>query len=224
MRYSAGFLLILFVLSGICSIATQISASSPLMPQISVDQSGTTYYISYSMGNDSNDGLSPETAWRSFSHLNIIRNRYNFNPVIRENGDPYLDWEGNPAVSWLESYEWGSVQLLPGDTIALKAGDEWNEPLHLMGEGNQSTPITLTSYGEGTNPLISLNGHENDTCVQIEGASHWVIENLDLRRAKLGLYLHYWDDYNNYDVTIRNCNFADISSSLWDMHGLAGYF
>jgi hypothetical protein len=209
--------ILLFVSFAVFSNA--IPSNSDAEPNI-----GITYYISSSTGNDQNDGLTPDSAWQTFDNLNIIVNRTNYTPVTHQDGTPYLKWDDTPALSWLESYSWGMTALKPGDKIALKRGDTWNRSLHLMGKGNYTAPIILTSYGEGILPIIQLSNQENESCVQVEGASYWIIENLDLRGAKLGLYLHYWEDYENRDVIIRNCKFQDSASPLWDTMVFASNF
>ncbi len=100
----------------------------------------TEYYISSSTGNDSNDGNSPDTAWKTLSKIEIERNNF-----------------------------------LPGDIIAFKRGDIWNDGsfLNLSGvKGRKEKYIHFTSFGEGHKPIISVVGKPNATWVY-QGGNIW---------------------------------------------------
>ncbi len=132
-------------------------------------------YVSQSQGNDTNDGLSPQTAWKTFQN---IRGRL----------------------------------LAPGDRVLLRRGDLWTEELYLTGKGTAAQPVELTAYGMGAPPRIRGTRMEYDRCVVWDGPSHVRINQLDLRHAKLGLYLRYVGDYNNTDVEIRDCYFEEFTT------------
>lgn len=173
--------------------------------------SGTTYYISFSEGNDSNDGLSDATPWKTFNNLNVDVSKINLAPIPDTTYD-----NGSQCYTWEEQITQGSVLLEPGDTVALKSGDSWNQQLRPMGNGNSTDYIELKSYGIGPAPVIQMNGTEYDKCIVLDGVSYWRINNIEFRDAKLGLYLRYWDDYNNTNVEIENCTFKDMWSLEWE--------
>ena len=176
---------------------------------------GTTYYISSSTGNDTNNGLSPATAWQSFANINANFTIINQEPII-DDGNPVLYDNGSQCYTWYENTTQGDVTLNPGDSILLFRGDVWQEQLRLNAKGNTTHPITLSAYGVGEKPLIRLDGFEYQECIVLDDPSFWRISDIDLRSAKIGLYLRYWDDYWNDDVRIFNCHFQDIYSLEWE--------
>lgn len=48
--------------------------------------------------------------------------------------------------------------LRPGDTVYLKAGSVWNEPLTITRSGRQGAPITVAVTGQGPRPRIDVGG------------------------------------------------------------------
>jgi hypothetical protein len=101
----------------------------------------TAYYVSSSTGDDANDGLSAERAWKTFNKINIS------------------------AFS-------------AGDSILLKSGDAWNEPLVLSGSGSKEHPISVSSYGSGAKPVISWNAPYGGNVITGHNLSHWTIKGL----------------------------------------------
>lgn len=99
------------------------------------------YYISSSTGDDANDGLSAEHAWKTLNKINIST-------------------------------------FSTGDSILLKSGDAWNEPLVLRGSGSKEHPITVSSYGSGVKPVISWNAPYGGSVVTGHNLSHWTIKGL----------------------------------------------
>ena len=142
-----------------------------------------TYYVSSSTGNDASDGLSPGTAWASFS--------------------PFVP-----------------MTLGPATTVQLRRGDAWpNSQLVLAGKGTATAPIRLTAYGEGAPPLITGINVTDKAAVVINNGSNWVIDSLNLRQAKVGLYLRYTGGntdgtgamFNNTNITVSNMHFQDMN-------------
>ncbi len=48
-----------------------------------------------------------------------------------------------------------AFSLLPGDSILLKRGDQWNEKFKLQWSGSPGNPITINAYGKGQKPKIT---------------------------------------------------------------------
>ena len=57
-------------------------------------------------------------------------------------GNPYKNLSQLPA-------------LAVGDTIFLEAGSLFREQLNLFAGGNQTSPVVITSYGNGAKPIVS---------------------------------------------------------------------
>lgn len=91
--------------------------------------SGTVYYISPKNGNDKNDGLSPKTAWKSFSAQDKVTTKAGGMIIVH-----------NPTVQ-------------PGDTVLIERGTVINvltdETLYVL------PGVTYSTYGEGEKPLFT---------------------------------------------------------------------
>lgn len=88
---------------------------------------GRAFYISND-GNDNNDGLTPETAWRTLTKL-------------------------NEEISWGVQ---GVVQ--PGDAIFFRRGDTFRQSAELNGLLAPTTNgLTFSAYGEGEKPIITAS-------------------------------------------------------------------
>ncbi|OPA73375.1 hypothetical protein BVG16_29010 [Paenibacillus selenitireducens] len=106
-----------------------------------VSDGNTAYYVSASTGDDTNDGQSEATAWRTLNKVN-------------------------------------ASTFLPGDSILLKAGDRWNEPLLLKQSGTEDHPIQVASYGTGDKPVIAWNAPNGGGVVTGKNLSNWIIKDL----------------------------------------------
>ena len=103
------------------------------------------------------------------------------------------------------------LPLSPGERVLLKRGDTFNQELNLKGKGTSAAPIELTAYGAGANPIISRTDLANHLCVVWNNPSYVRINQIDCRNSKMGIYLRYDSDPNNYDVRIDSCNFKDMT-------------
>lgn len=177
---------------------------------------GTTYHVSSSTGDDSNDGLTPGTAWKTFDNLNVHVNVTLLARANDKQGNPALFDNGTEVYTWFEDISNGTTILRPGDRVSLQRGDTWHQPLRLAGKGNATCPIELAAHGTGPKPVIALNGHEWERCIVLDEASWWTVANISMRSAKIGLYLRYWDTYRNEQVTVADCDFRDIASMEWE--------
>ncbi len=101
-----------------------VAAALALWCPAGVSRAATTYYVDYEGGDNTADGLSPETAWK---HSPGDENATN-----------------TP----------GSVELAPGDTVIFKGGVAYYGSIHLDVSGEPGNPITLDGnthgeFGEG---------------------------------------------------------------------------
>ena len=104
-----------------------------------------------------------------------------------------------------------SIVLQAGDRVLLRRGDSWSQELRLTGKGNWQNRIILSAYGNGPRPIISRPNRAFDYCIVINEGSHWDISELDLRSAKIGLFLRYMQTNHNADMTVSNCHFQDMT-------------
>lgn len=149
--------------------------------------SSDNFFIDCINGDDSKDGLTQSTAWRN---LDMIRNKY----------------------------------LNPGSTIYFKKGCSWDTGydqnqsnyslgLYLTSSGTSTAPITYTSYGIGTDPIL-INSYSEDLVGRVItlDASWNIIENLTIKDAKEnGISIHK-DASNNI---IRNNEITNVGIGIF---------
>ena len=113
---------------------------------------GTCFYISSVHGDDSNDGLSPETAWKSITKL-----------VHLKEGE----WFSTPLTSY------PPLEHIPqrGDAVFLERGSVFNAELVTGHAGDYAMwladGVSYGAYGEGEKPVITC-------CVDYSGSRNWV--------------------------------------------------
>ncbi|WP_022901942.1 carboxypeptidase regulatory-like domain-containing protein [Humibacter albus] len=149
------------------------------------DATGTTYYVDSHDGDDSQDGTSAATAWKSFANVNT---------KVFQPGDRILLKAGS---SW-------SAQ---GDAVAKEAYDytTWDDgvptdvteaaPTALLapeGSGSAADPIVISSYGTGDAPKLEGRGVVNDV-LQLTNQQHWDISNLDISNVTDGFDPSTWE-------------------------------
>ena len=124
----------------------------------------------------------------------------------------------SPATPWRSFTNVNARTLLPSESVLLRRGDEWRQELHLRGKGAPGQYITLADYGLAAldRPRIRRYDVEYDRCAVVEGASYWRIHGLDLRDAKIGLYLRYYQDYVNTDVAVYDCHVEGLTDQTLD--------
>ena len=124
-----------------------------------------------------------------------------------------------PETAWQTFAPLAPLTLGPNMTVSLRRGDTWpNSKLVLRGKGTPADPIRLTAHGHGPNPIITGINRTTEPAVVINNPSHWEIDSLDLRDAKVGLYLRFTGGntdgtgamFNNEGITVSHCNFQGM--------------
>lgn len=113
------------------SSATVKSATIEELPA-RVSNISTNYYIDQVNGIDTNDGLSPATAWQSLSQ--VMASQYNFNP-----GDSILFHTDQTWTGQLELFSIMGEKELP---IVISSYGEGAKP-HIAGQGEKDWTIKL---------------------------------------------------------------------------------
>ncbi len=118
------------------------NSKSELLPE---DITGTCYFISSVNGDDSNDGLTPQTAWRSVTKL-----------VGK-----------NDATDSIATYK---HIVKPGDGVFFERGSVFNSELKTRYSGNYAVEIRdgvdYGAYGEGEKPVFT-------NCMDYDGSRNW---------------------------------------------------
>lgn len=164
-----------------------------------------TYYVSSSTGSDQNDGLTPESAFRSIAKLNTLT----FVPgdhILFKAGDTFMGMfkpsgsgaEGAPIV--VSSYGGGARPVIQPDPNG--------EFEYVLGAGNPT------------------NRKVNGT-VWLENVDHWEIRGLELHDPSYDpeFYLVGSLDVYNAAVRVVNVDQGDLSHFIFDdlvIHGFRG--
>jgi len=118
----------------------------------------------------------------------------------------------SPSTPWQTLSAVSARVFQPGDRILLKAGDTWNESVALHGSGTTSQPITLTSYGTGSRPLLRS---ADAAVVRIDNESGWIIAGLEIEctttqpllgsgGVNRGIFVNYEGEGSWSNIVIEN--------------------
>lgn len=118
-------------------------------------EGGTIYYVSPD-GDDSNDGKSPETAWRTLDKVNS-------GAAASYGWDGVYNNPGFPEFQWASDHPEGRAQLKAGDVVLFQRGGQWRGVLRT------ADGVTYSAYGQGDKPRI-LCSPENGA-----GAEKWTL-------------------------------------------------
>ncbi len=119
---------------------------------------GRIYYVSNS-GNDTNDGLTPETAWKTLSKVNSCA----------------WTWEGQlnnpdfPEFMWASQHKNQQANIQSGDVVLFERGGLWRGMLRTV-EG-----VTYSAYGTGEKPRIygsPEDGADESKWTLVNGTNH----------------------------------------------------
>lgn len=90
------------------------------------------------------------------------------------------------ATAWKTFTNVNATTFAANDTILLKAGNTWLEPLYPKGSGTSGNPIVLTSYGVGPLPIIDaqgevLSGFSSSASLILYNQEYWEITNVHVK-------------------------------------------
>lgn len=71
-----------------------------------------------------------------------------------------------------------SLNLLPGDRLLFKSGEQWQGMLWPKGSGSLNALITITAYGNGARPIIDGDGYQ--ASILLFNDDHYEISGLEL--------------------------------------------
>lgn len=112
------------------------------------------------------------------------------------------------STPWKTVAKVNAAALVAGDSVVFKKGDVWRERLTLMKSGTQGSPITYTSYGTGSNPVLDGSGTSlwvGLTDYYSSASLQWfVIDGLEIRFFQTGIHLE-----KSKNFIIRNSSIHD---------------
>lgn len=155
-------------------------------------ESGTTYYISSSDGNDAQAGTSESTAWKSFANLE---------KKVLTAGDKVLLRRGDV---------WQDRMEIMGNGTQ----DAWVE----IGDyGDESLPKPTIRQNGGRNDIAVLvkDFYEKDGKVEKVNIRYIKIHDLNIEDTRMGIFVRTYatnNDGNNMHVDISDCTFHNIDS------------
>ena len=151
----------------------------------------------------------------------------------------YISPEGDDNNSGLsENTPWKSLEKVnqfdfqAGDAILFDKAGVWYGNLAPQGNGEPGKPITLSSYGKGSRPVINI-GEEEGVGIRLENQSWWEIEGMEITSGaphKLGIRRGGIIAYAKGSeaaiehIVIRDCYIHDIWGDVGgDKSGVAIY-
>lgn len=106
----------------------------------------------------------------------------------------------------------GLKNLQPGDTVAIRAGTSYTGGLTISASGTAAAPITFTSYGAGSAPVISTTGQN---AITLQGASYVIIDRISVEGAvRAGVMMDETSAHN----TLRNMEVTGVAYG-YDLQG-----
>lgn len=137
----------------------------------------------------------------------------------------YISPEGSDDNSGLSrSSAWASIDRVnretfqPGDVILFKSGGTWHGNLRPMGSGAQDRPITISSYGKGSMPVINI-GKDEGSAIRLINQSWWEIIGLEITSGappelgvqRMGIFATVEDEGEYIEhIVVRDCYIHDI--------------
>lgn len=176
------------------TLATKI-AGEYVPPEATQDNSeklpvtGTRYYVSHSQGSDDNDGLSPETPWRTLRKVSS----YAFQPgdgIFLKCGDV---WEG--------------------DYVDLTVGGTREKPIYFSSYGTGTRPWIRTSRRISNDIFPEKFDKRLSVGIQLTSVSGWYIRDLIITDCQLGISVN--NAHNKPmkgGLTIEYCDIRDITA------------
>lgn len=148
-----------------------------------------TYYVSNS-GNDSNDGLTPATAWQTIDQVNIAAERNNFGGYIA-----------------------------PGSKVLFNRGDTFRGELIFWRSGTAENPIEISSYGTGNKPILTGEMNDPGIPDKIQvikmiNVNHVHLNNLHIKNNRQ--VEHAWGGGNSaYGIYVSATKWGGRTTDLW---------
>lgn len=119
----------------------------------------------------------------------------------------------SPGSAWKTVAKAGSESFSAGDNILFKRGCTFSGGFFTKGSGTQENPITVSAYGEGTDPVIGPD--DSAPLFIISGVNNWIVENLEFTSPNgPGIMIYALNKIDIDNITVRNCYFHDISVDL----------
>lgn len=129
--------------------------------------------------------------------------------------------DDNPGLS--EKTAWKTIekvnqnQFQQGDAILFESGGIWNGNLRPLGSGKKGNPISISSYGEGSMPILNI-GETAGAGITLVSQSWWEIRGIEITSGappqleikREGISIKAEEGGEVRGITIKDCNIHDI--------------
>jgi hypothetical protein len=144
--------------------------------------------------------------------------------VDNQNGSDNNDGK-SVNTPWKTTGQINSIVFQPGDKILFKRDQLFPGDLHLKGNGTESLPVMVSSYGAGKRPVISAVGKRY--AVMLMNAENYIISDLEATGAtEAGIFAGCSsDNLELKNIRVFNCFVHDIGDSSkvsWDLSTVTG--
>ena len=98
--------------------------------------------------------------------------------------------EGTLTHPWKTLNKISNTALNPGDTVFFKRGDRFDGHFVIDGSGTKGSPIVITAYGEGNQPIISgevgeAGGGDYQEAILVQNEDNLVFDDLEIRNDRV---------------------------------------
>ena len=114
------------------------------------------------------------------------------------------------------------LELTADTYICLKAGDTWTDEQLVLNHvsGTKASPVVVTKYGTGDDPVLDLDRTEDAgtatselavPVVLLKNAAGLEIRDLYITGSGVGIDFHYENSFNNEYIKVADCTFKDLT-------------
>jgi len=149
---------------------------------------------------------------------NVVSNKTYY--VDSKDGDDKKDGLSQDTA-WKTLDRINGHRFLPGDSILLKTGSQFDGQLSLRGSGTNGAPIMLDKYGEGSLPRIDAGGKYKEALL-LRNQEYWEISNLELTNTgetvsnyRYGVRISAWNAGVIHHIHLKNLYIHDVNGDIY---------
>ena len=159
---------------------------SELTADMTLGEEGRTFYISSSLGLDSNSGDSEDYPWESFANINS------------------MDLRAGDKVLLMRGDSWNERLVIHGSG----SEDNW---IFVGSYGDADSPQPRITLNNGRDDIGILATDIPADSENEFGLNYIWIDNIEITNSFLGIYFRYDASVDNKGVRVTNCNFYNIN-------------
>ncbi|MFY9150549.1 MAG: right-handed parallel beta-helix repeat-containing protein [Prolixibacteraceae bacterium] len=126
----------------------------------------------------------------------------------------------SPEKAWASLEKVNSTEFKPGDQIFFKADTKYFGQLEVNGNGTETAPIIINSYGDGVKPAIHGKGQKRYT-VLLHNVEYWEVNNLEITNkgtdreaGRRGIIISAEDFGECHHIILDSLEIHDVNGSL----------